>query len=72
MKTLFPIDDNGIKKGDTVEIFNPVSDMEKDMVNKYGIKQLTFDGFSKPYGYARCIDNTGQIWHIHPESLIYY
>ena len=55
-----------LERGSTVEIVNPVSEMEKEMVTKYGIKQLTFDGWSKPHGYARCIDNTGAIWHIHP------
>ena len=72
MKKLYPIHNSDIKPGDTVEIFNPISDMEKDMVNKYGIKQLTYEGISNPHEYARCRDNTGVIWHIHPESLIYY
>ena len=44
MKKLFPIHESDINPGDTVEIFNPISDMEKDMVNKYGIKQLTYEG----------------------------
>ncbi len=69
MKRLDPYED--ISAGTTVHLTNAFSDMERDMLNKYGIKTLTFEGYSKPHGFARCKDDHGVLWHIHPESLSY-
>ena len=48
---------------------NPISDMERDMLEKYNIKEVTLMGFSMPRRYARVKDDSGAIWHCHPESF---
>ena len=52
-----------------LRLTNLISDMERDMRDKYSIKEVEFLGFVNPHGFVRVRDETGQVWHCHPESF---
>lgn len=58
-----------LNRGSRVKLEKPISDMENMMVGE-GIVDLVFLEITKPHGYARCMDDMGVVWHIHPEALI--
>ena len=62
-------EDPTVPIGTPLTLARPLSAMEKDML-RHGIRSLVLVGWSKPHGYARCKDDLGAIWHIHPEALV--
>lgn len=51
--------------GDRIKIKNPISQMEKDLVDV----QLFFHGTEPTHGYAKVIDIIGGVYWVHPESI---
>ena len=48
---------------------NPVTRLEYDMFNKYGIRGLWYAGRSWVDGCIKCQDEFGTVWHVKRKAL---
>lgn len=54
-----------LQKGDRVLVVSGIGETEKALIGC----RLVFQRFAQPHGYAVCVQDSGQIYFLHPEAL---